>query len=69
MTRLFGTDGIRGVANLDLRPSLAFALGRATAHQVVGAGGTLNGYRWGVARKERLLADERLLEGRRRSST
>ncbi len=41
MTRLFGTDGIRGVANLDLRPSLAFALGRATAHQVVGAGGTL----------------------------
>ena len=38
MTRLFGTDGIRGVANLDLRPSLAFALGRATAHQVVGAG-------------------------------
>ena len=41
MTRLFGTDGIRGVANLDLRPSLAFALGRATAHQVVGAGGAL----------------------------
>ena len=38
MTRLFGTDGIRGVANVDLRPSLAFALGRATAHQVVGAG-------------------------------
>ena len=41
MTRLFGTDGIRGVANLDLRPSLAFALGRATAHQVVHAGGAL----------------------------
>ena len=41
MTRLFGTDGIRGVANVDLRPSLAFALGRATAHQVVGAGGSL----------------------------
>ena len=37
MTRLFGTDGIRGVANVDLRPSLAFELGRATAHQVVGA--------------------------------
>src|SRR4051794_6745116 len=41
MTRLFGTDGIRGVANVDLRPSLAFSLGRATAHQVVGAGGSL----------------------------
>src|SRR4029450_768759 len=41
MTRLFGTDGIRGVANADLRPSLAFSLGRATAYQVVGAGGSL----------------------------
>ncbi len=41
MTRLFGTDGIRGVANVDLRPSLATALGRATAHRVVGAGGSL----------------------------
>jgi phosphoglucosamine mutase len=41
MTRLFGTDGIRGAANVDLRPSLAFALGRATAHRVVGAGGSL----------------------------
>jgi phosphoglucosamine mutase len=41
MTRLFGTDGIRGVANVDLRPSLAFALGRATAHQVVRPGGAL----------------------------
>jgi phosphoglucosamine mutase len=41
MTRLFGTDGIRGVANMDLRPSLAFALGRATAHEIVGPGGSL----------------------------
>lgn len=41
MTRLFGTDGIRGAANVDLRPSLAYALGRATAHKVVGAGGSL----------------------------
>jgi phosphoglucosamine mutase len=41
MTRLFGTDGIRGAANVDLRPSLAFALGRATAHQVVGPGGAI----------------------------
>jgi len=41
MTRLFGTDGIRGAANVDLRPSLAFALGRATAHRIVGAGGAM----------------------------
>lgn len=41
MSRLFGTDGIRGVANVDLRPSLAFALGRATAHRIVGPGGAL----------------------------
>jgi phosphoglucosamine mutase len=41
MTRLFGTDGIRGAANVDLRPSLATALGRATAYRVVGAGGSL----------------------------
>ena len=41
MSRLFGTDGIRGAANVDLRPSLAFALGRATAHHLVGPGGAL----------------------------
>jgi len=41
MARLFGTDGIRGVANVDLKPTLAYALGRATAHRLVGAGGSL----------------------------
>jgi phosphoglucosamine mutase len=29
MTRLFGTDGVRGVANRDLTPDLALAVGRA----------------------------------------
>lgn len=29
--RLFGTDGVRGVANTELTPRLAFALGRAAA--------------------------------------
>jgi len=29
VTRLFGTDGVRGVANRDLTPELAFSLGRA----------------------------------------
>ncbi len=41
MPRLFGTDGIRGVANGDLRPPLAYALGRAAAVQLLGGGGAL----------------------------
>ena len=41
MARLFGTDGIRGIANVDLRPPLAYALGRATASRLVGAGSAL----------------------------
>ncbi|MBV9737519.1 MAG: phosphoglucosamine mutase [Candidatus Eremiobacteraeota bacterium] len=32
MSRLFGTDGVRGVANTELTPELAFKLGRAAAH-------------------------------------
>jgi phosphoglucosamine mutase len=39
--RLFGTDGIRGIANVDLKPTTAFALGRATAHRLVGPGGSI----------------------------
>ncbi len=31
MSRIFGTDGVRGVANTDLTPELAFAIGRAGA--------------------------------------
>ncbi len=38
MPRLFGTDGIRGIANVDLKPTLAYALGRATAHRLAGDG-------------------------------
>lgn len=34
MNRLFGTDGIRGVANKDLTPELAMAVGRAAAAMV-----------------------------------
>ena len=41
MARLFGTDGIRGVANVDLKPTLAFALGRATAHRLAGPAGAI----------------------------
>ncbi|MDQ7844608.1 MAG: phosphoglucosamine mutase [Armatimonadota bacterium] len=39
MGRLFGTDGIRGVANVDLTPELAFKVGRAAAHVLGDAGG------------------------------
>ena len=41
MGRLFGTDGIRGVANVDLRPALATSLGRAVAHRLLGTRGPL----------------------------
>jgi phosphoglucosamine mutase len=41
MPRLFGTDGIRGVANVDLRPTTAFALGRATAKRLVRPGNAI----------------------------
>jgi phosphoglucosamine mutase len=34
--RIFGTDGVRGVANVDLTPELAFRLGRAGAAVVAG---------------------------------
>ena len=37
MGRLFGTDGIRGVANVDLTPALAHDLGRAVGHLLDGS--------------------------------
>lgn len=39
MTRLFGTDGVRGVANRDLTPDMALALGRAAALVLAPDGG------------------------------
>ncbi len=41
MSGLFGTDGIRGVANEDLKPALAHALGRAVAARLAGPGGAI----------------------------
>ncbi len=38
MNKLFGTDGIRGVANKDLTPELAMAVGRAAAVVAVNGG-------------------------------
>jgi phosphoglucosamine mutase len=37
--RYFGTDGIRGVANVDLTPELAFRVGRAAGAALRGEGG------------------------------
>jgi len=38
MTRLFGTDGVRGIANKDLSPELAFKLGQAGASLLAAQG-------------------------------
>ena len=38
MARVFGTDGVRGIANVDLTPELAFRLGRAGAYVLSGEG-------------------------------
>lgn len=38
MPRLFGTDGVRGVANRDLTPDLALALGRAAGTALASGG-------------------------------
>ncbi len=37
MGRIFGTDGVRGVANRDVTPELAFKIGRATAKAIAAA--------------------------------
>jgi phosphoglucosamine mutase len=39
--RLFGTDGIRGVANVDLKPTVAYGLGRATAKRLAEPGSAI----------------------------
>jgi AraC family transcriptional regulator of adaptative response/methylated-DNA-[protein]-cysteine methyltransferase len=62
------------IARLIGAPGAARAVGRACAtnpvavvvpcHRAVGRGGTLTGYRWGVERKGRLLAEERAAAAR-----
>ncbi|MFN2388899.1 MAG: phosphoglucosamine mutase [Actinomycetota bacterium] len=41
MPRLFGTDGVRGVANRDLTPELALVLGRAAGRVLAPEGGVM----------------------------
>src|SRR5712691_7394679 len=40
MGQLFGTDGVRGVANVDLTPELVFRIGRAAVHVLATHGST-----------------------------
>src|SRR5699024_6864589 len=47
MTLKFGTDGVRGVANRELTPELALALGRAAVR-------VLGGDRWAIGRDPRV---------------
>jgi phosphoglucosamine mutase len=54
MTRLFGTDGVRGIANKDLTPELAYRLGRAGAHVLAGGNA---GKRLVVGRDTRISGD------------
>ncbi|MCL6592482.1 MAG: phosphoglucosamine mutase [Alicyclobacillus sp.] len=54
MGRLFGTDGVRGVANRELTPELAFRLGRAGAY-VLAKGGA--GSRVVVGKDTRISSD------------
>ena len=54
MARLFGTDGVRGVANQDLTPELAFALGRVGTYVLAEA---TNRPQFVVGRDTRLSGD------------
>ncbi|MGB3055839.1 MAG: phosphoglucosamine mutase, partial [Acidimicrobiales bacterium] len=46
MSLKFGTDGVRGVANVELTPELALLLGRSAAR-------VLGGERWCIGRDTR----------------
>ncbi len=54
MARLFGTDGVRGIANKELTGDLAYRLGRAGAHVLAGSNG---GGRLVVGRDTRVSGD------------
>lgn len=54
MSRLFGTDGVRGVANAELTPELAFRLGRIGAYVLTARG---NGSRIVIGKDTRISGD------------
>lgn len=57
MERLFGTDGVRGVANADLTPELVFRLGRAGAHYLIETAGGAGRPRLVLGKDTRLSSD------------
>lgn len=58
MSRLFGTDGVRGIANQELTPDLAFRLGRAGAYVL----GRETGKRFIIIGKDTRISGD-MLEG------
>ena len=62
MNKLFGTDGVRGLANSELTPELAFRLGRAGAYVLMNDG-SCAGYENKGAPKILIGADSRLSGG------
>lgn len=54
MARMFGTDGVRGVANTELTPELAFKLGRVGAYVLTGQ---QRGSRFVVGKDTRISGD------------
>lgn len=52
MGRLFGTDGVRGVANRELTAELALALGAATAQHLASSTGPGRRVAWLAAIRE-----------------
>lgn len=54
MSRLFGTDGVRGIANQDLTPELAFRLGRVGAFVLTGQ---QSGSRFVIGKDTRISGD------------
>ena len=62
MARLFGTDGVRGLANRDVTPELAMSLAQATAH-VLGAGRAIAACRRASLLRDGAAQGERELRG------
>jgi phosphoglucosamine mutase len=54
LSRLFGTDGVRGIANQDLTPELAFRLGRVGAFVLTGQ---QSGSRFVIGKDTRISGD------------
>ena len=46
MGKYFGTDGVRGVANSELTPELAFKLGRFGGYILTKGTGSTKGINW-----------------------